>query len=430
VGLSQMFKPVFLAALVAGSLSAAAPKVIAVDIDGVIHPITVAILTHALDQAASQDAAAVLLRLNTPGGLLDATRQMNEKIVASRVPVIAYVTPSGGRAASAGFFILQAADVAAMAPGTNTGASSPVALTGQMDETMRHKVENDASAWLRSTVEKRGHNVELAETTIREAKAFTEKESLDQHLIDLIEPSEKKLLEALDGREITRFDGRKEVLHLSGAEVVPYELTLRERVVGSIADPNVGFILLVVGALGLYVEFNSPGLIIAGVGGGILLLLGLSSLAVLPLNWVGVALLLLGAALFILEAHFTSHGVLGAGGTVAMVLGALMLIDGPPEMRIHLVTALAVSIPFALITMFLLTLALRARRNKSLMGGEGMIDEIGQARTALAPVGKVFVHGEYWDAESSSPVESGAEVRVVAVEGMKLRVEPKVIPSR
>jgi len=425
-----MFKPVFLAALVAGSLSAAAPKVIAVDIDGVIHPITVAILTHALDQAASQDAAAVLLRLNTPGGLLDATRQMNEKIVASRVPVIAYVTPSGGRAASAGFFILQAADVAAMAPGTNTGASSPVALTGQMDETMRHKVENDASAWLRSTVEKRGHNVELAETTIREAKAFTEKESLDQHLIDLIEPSEKKLLEALDGREITRFDGRKEVLHLSGAEVVPYELTLRERVVGSIADPNVGFILLVVGALGLYVEFNSPGLIIAGVGGGILLLLGLSSLAVLPLNWVGVALLLLGAALFILEAHFTSHGVLGAGGTVAMVLGALMLIDGPPEMRIHLVTALAVSIPFALITMFLLTLALRARRNKSLMGGEGMIDEIGQARTALAPVGKVFVHGEYWDAESSSPVESGAEVRVVAVEGMKLRVEPKVIPSR
>jgi len=424
-----MYKRLGLAVLLAGAVSAA-PKVVAVDIDGVIHPITVAILTHALDQAASQNAAAVLLRLNTPGGLLEATRQMNEKIVASRLPVIAYVTPSGGRAASAGFFILQAADVAAMAPGTNTGASSPVALTGQMDETMRHKVENDASAWLRSTVEKRGHNAELAETTIREAKAFTEKESLDQHLIDLIAPSQQKLLDTLDGREITRFDGRKEVLHLSGAEVVPYELTLRERVVGSIADPNVGFILLVVGALGIYVEFNSPGLIIAGVGGGIFLLLGLSSLAVLPLNWAGVSLLLLGAALFILEAHFTSHGVLGAGGTVAMVLGALMLIDGPPEMRIHLVTALSVSIPFALITMFLLTLALRARRNKSLMGGEGMIDEIGQARTALAPGGKVFVHGEYWDAESSSPVESGAQVRVVAVEGMKLRVEPKAAPPR
>jgi membrane-bound serine protease (ClpP class) len=424
-----MLKQVWLAALVASALSAA-PKVIAVDIDGVIHPITVDLLAHALDQAASQNAAAVLLRLNTPGGLLDATRQMNEKIVASRVPVIAYVTPSGGRAASAGFFILEASDVAAMAPGTNTGASSPVSLTGTMDETMRHKVENDASAWLRSTVEKRGRNATLAETTIRQASSFTEKEALDQHLIDLIAPSEQKLLEALDGREITRFDGRKEVLHLSGAEIVPYGLTLRERVISAIADPNIGFILLVVGALGLYVEFNSPGLILPGVAGGILLLMGASSLAVLPLNWVGVSLLLLGGTLFVLEAHFASHGVLGTGGTVALVLGALMLIDGPPEMQIHLVTALSVSIPFALITMFLLSLALRARRNKSLMGGEGLLNEIGEARTALAPAGKVFVHGEYWDAVSSTPVEPGGEVRVVSIEGLKLRVEPRAPQSR
>ena len=424
-----MFKRVCLAALTA-SLLAAAPKVIAVDIDGVIHPITVDLLAHALDQAASQNAAAVLLRLNTPGGLLDATRQMNEKIVASRVPVIAYVTPSGGRAASAGFFILEAADVAAMAPGTNTGASSPVALTGTMDETMRHKVENDASAWLRSTVEKRGRNVELAETTIREASSFTEKEALDKHLIDLIAPSEQKLFDALDGREITRFDGRKEVLHLAGAEVVPYDLTLRERVISAIADPNIGFILLVVGALGLYVEFNSPGLILPASAGGILFLMGVSSLAVLPLSWVGVSLLLLGATLFVLEAHFASHGVLGIGGTVALILGALMLVNGPPEMQIHLVTALSVSIPFALITMFLLSLAIRARRNKSLMGGEGVLNEIGEARTALAPAGKVFVHGEYWDAVSSSPVEPGGEVRVVAIDGMKLKVEPRVVPSR
>jgi len=424
-----MFKLVYLAALSA-SLLAAAPKVIAVDIDGVIHPITVDLLAHALDQAASQNAAAVLLRLNTPGGLLDATRQMNEKIVASRVPVIAYVTPSGGRAASAGFFILEAADVAAMAPGTNTGASSPVALTGTMDETMRHKVENDASAWLRSTVEKRGRNATLAETTIRQASSFTEKEALDQHLIDLIAPSEQKLFDQLDGREITRFDGRKEILHVAGAEVVPYGLTLRERVISSIADPNVGFILLIVGALGLYLEFNSPGLILPGVAGGILLLMGVSSLAVLPLSWVGVSLLLLGCTLFVLEAHFASHGVLGIGGTVALILGALMLVNGPPEMRIHLVTALSVSIPFALITMFLLSLAIRARRNKSLMGGEGVLNEIGEARTALAPAGKIFVHGEYWDAVSSAPVEAGGEVRVVAVDGMKLRVEPKEAPRQ
>ena len=419
-----MLKRLCLAALVTAAL-AAAPKVIAVDIDGVIHPITVDLLAHALDQAATQNASAVLLRLNTPGGLLDATREMNEKIVASRVPVIAYVTPSGGRAASAGFFILEASDVAAMAPGTNTGASSPVALTGTMDETMRHKVENDASAWLRGTVEKRGRNATLADTTIRQASSFTDKEALDQHLIDLVAPTTEKLLEALDGREITRFDGRKEVLHLGGAEVVPYDLTMRERIISAIADPNIGFILLVVGALGLYLEFNSPGLIFPGVAGGISLLMGASSLAVLPLNWVGVSLLLLGGALFILEAHFASHGILGTGGTVATVLGALMLVDGPPEMRIHLVTALSVSIPFALITMFLLTLALRARRNKALMGGEGLLNEIGEARTALAPAGKVFVHGEYWDAVSSTPVEPGGEVRVVAIDGMKLKVEPK-----
>ncbi len=424
-----MFKRFCLAALATTGLFAA-PKVIAVDIDGVIHPITVDILAHALDQAASQNAAAVLLRLNTPGGLLDATREMNEKIVASRVPVIAYVTPSGGRAASAGFFILEAADVAAMAPGTNTGASSPVSLTGTMDETMRHKVENDASAWLRSTVEKRGRNVELAETTIRDASSFTEKEALDKHLIDLIAPTEQKLFDALDGRTITRFDGRQEVLHLAGAEVVPYDLTLRERVISAIADPNIGFILLVVGALGLYVEFNSPGLIFPGVAGAISLLMGASSLAVLPLNWVGVSLLLLGGALFILEAHFASHGILGTGGTVAMILGALLLVNGPPSMQIHLLTALSVSIPFALITMFLLSLAIRARRNKSLMGGEGVLNEIGEARTALAPSGKVFVHGEYWDAVSSSPVEPGGEVRVVAVDGMKLKVEPRVTPQR
>jgi membrane-bound serine protease (ClpP class) len=339
--------------------------------------------------------------------------------------VIAYVSPSGGRAASAGFFILEAADIAAMAPGTNTGASSPVLMSGQMDEVMRRKVENDSSAWLRSTVQKRGHNAELAETTIRDAKAFTEKEALDQNLIDLIEPGEKELFAALDGRQITRFDGKKEVLHLAGAEVVDYKPTVRERIISSIADPNVGFILLVLGALGLYVEFSSPGLIFPGVAGGILALLGLSALAVLPINWVGAALLILGMAMFILEAKFASHGVLGGGGTLALVLGALLLINGPPELQIHLSTALAVSLPFAAITMFLMTLALRARANKTITGGEGMLNEIGEARTALAPSGKVFVHGEYWDASSNSPVEEGAEVRILAVDGMKLRVEPK-----
>jgi membrane-bound serine protease (ClpP class) len=334
------------------------------------------------------------------------------------------VTPSGGRAASAGFFLLEAADVAAMAPGTNTGASSPVLMNEQMDPVMRSKVENDTSAWLRSIVLKRGRNVELAETTIRAAKAFTEKEALDDHLIDRIAVDERTLLDGLDGAAVKRFNGAQEVLHTRGVEVVDYQRTWRERIIAAIADPNIGFILLVLGALGIYVEFSSPGLIFPGVAGGILALLGLSSLAVLPINWAGAALLVLGVSLFVLEAKFASHGILGIGGTVAMVLGAMLLINGPPEVRIHLSTALAVTIPFALITTFLVTLVIRARQNKAVMGMETLVNQIAEVRTALTPAGMVFVQGEYWNAESEVPVEKGGRVRVVSVEGLKLRVLP------
>ena len=288
-------------------------RVLAVSIDGMVHPITVEIVSHALEQAQAQHAEILLIRLNTPGGLLDATRHLIEELAASPVPVVTYVTPSGGRAASAGFFLLEAGDIAAMAPGTNTGAASPVLLGQQMEETMRKKVENDSAALLRSMTTRRGRNSELAEQTIRDAKAFTEKEALDNKLIDLIAPDEQQLFKQLDGREITRWDGHKQVLHLAGATVTDATLTLRERLIAAIADPNIGFILLVLGALGIYVEFSNPGLIFPGVAGAILALLGLSALSILPINWVGVALLLLAVALFVLEAKYTSHGVLGIG---------------------------------------------------------------------------------------------------------------------
>jgi membrane-bound serine protease (ClpP class) len=406
----------------------ASSRIVVVNVDGIIHPITTEIIGNAIVQAEKENASAVLLRLNTPGGLLDASREITSKMVASRVPVIAYVTPSGGRAASAGFFLLQAADVAVMAPGTNTGAASPVIMGQEMDPVMRSKVENDSSAWLRSIVIKRGRNAELSEKTIREAKAFTEREALDNHLIDLIEPDQARLLADLDGREITRFDGLKETLHTRDAEVTEYRLSSRERIIAAIADPNVAFIMLILGALGIYIEFSSPGLIFPGVAGGIMALLGLSGLAVLPINWIGAALLILGASLFVLEAKFASHGILGGGGTIAMILGALLLVNGPPELRIHLSTALATTIPFALITMFLVSLVVRARANKVLMASGGLIDEIGEARTALAPGGKVFVHGEYWDAVSNTPVGAGDAIRVVTVDGMKLHVEPAAKP--
>jgi membrane-bound serine protease (ClpP class) len=401
-----------------------APRVVAVPVDGVIHPITVEIIAHAVEQAQREHAAAVLIRLNTPGGLLEATRLIDQKLLASPVPIITYVEPSGARAASAGFFVLECGDIAAMAPGTNTGAASPVLIGQQMDPVMRSKIENDSAAMLRSMVSKRGRNAELAETAIRQAKAFTEKEALDNKLIDIIAPDEPALLQQLNGREITRFEGTRQKLDLASPQVVEYQKTIRETIISAIADPNIGFILLVVGALGIYVEFSSPGLIFPGVAGGILLLLGLSALSVLPINWVGVALLVLALALFVLEAKFTSHGILGAGGTVAMILGALLLVEGPPAIRIRLSTAIAVALPFALITMFLVSLVIKARRNKVITGEEGMVDEIGEARTPLTPRGKVFVRGEYWDAESTAPVQPGARVRVVAVAGLLLKVEP------
>jgi membrane-bound serine protease (ClpP class) len=320
---------------------------------------------------------------------------------------------------------LEAGDIAAMAPGTNTGASSPVMLVGQMDQVMRSKVENDAAAMLRSMMSRRGRNTDIGEQTIRQAKSFTEKEALDQKLIELIASNEQQLFQQLDGREITRWDGHKLTLHLAGASVTETKRTVREQVIAAIADPNIGFILMVLGVLGIYVEFTSPGLIFPGIAGAILALLGLSSLSVLPINWTGVGLLVLSVALFILEAKFTSHGMLGIGGTISMVLGALLLVDGPPEMRIHLSTALAVALPFAAITMFLVSMVVQARRNKVLTGAEGMIGELGVAQTPLEPEGQVLVRGEYWDAIAASAIPAGAQVRVRAIIGsLKLQVEP------
>src|SRR5450755_3840594 len=390
-----------------------------------VHPITAEIVGGALAQAKDENASLVLVRLNTPGGLMDAMRATIEKMLASPVPVVTYVAPSGGRAASAGFFLLEAGDVAAMAPGTATGAAHPVLMGTEMDPVMKQKVENDAAAYLRSICGKRGRNSPLAETAVRESKSFTEREALDQKLVDLVVPGDRQLLVALDGRTVTRFDGTVTTLHTAGAEIVEYRRSLREKIISAIADPNIALVLLVIGALGIYVEFSSPGLVAPGVLGSILVLLGLSALSVLPINWLGAALMLLAFTLFVLEVKFTSHGILGVGGAVSLALGAVMLIDSPaPEMRIHWSTAIGLALPFSAITVFLLSLAWRARQNKVETGREGMIGQTGAAITELAPEGKVFVHGEYWDAVSASRLPAGARVRVTAIDHLKLTVEP------
>ena len=403
----------------------AAVKAVVVDVDGMVHPITAEIVRSAIAQAGRENAAVLIVRLNTPGGLMDAMRETIEALVASPVPVVTYVAPSGGRSASAGFFILEAGDVAAMAPGTNTGAAHPVALGGEMDAVMKEKVENDAAAYMRSICAKRGRNSALAESAVLQSKSFTEREALEQHLIDLVAPGEQALLAALNGRSVTRFNGSSQTLATAGAEIEIYQRSLRQKIVAAIADPNIALILLVIGALCIYVEFTSPGLIAPGVVGAILALLGLSAISVLPINWLGAALLLLAFTLFALEAKFASHGVLATGGAVSMMLGAVMLIDSPlPEMRIHWSTAAALTLPFSAITVLLLSLALRARRAKAVTGSEGMVGEVGAAITELAPAGKVFVHGEYWDAISLRPAAAGASVRVTAIDKLRLTVEP------
>jgi len=422
-----MWRSVCVLALLLPRLLPASPKVLAVDVNGMVHPVTVEIVSRAIEQGKRDDVDVVLLRLNTPGGLMDAMRQTIEKIIAAPMPVITYVTPSGGRAASAGFFLLEAGDIAAMAPGTNAGAAHPVLMSGQMDPEMKRKVENDAAASLRSLVSKRGRNSSLAEKTVLESSSFTEKEALDNRLIELIARDEKDLLAQLDGREITRFDGRKQTLHLAGATISTYEPNWREKIILAVADPNMALILIVLGALGIYVEFSSPGLIAPGVAGSILVLLGLSALSVLPINWAGAALLILAFTLFALEAKFASHGILGVGGAIAMALGAVLLIDSPlPEFRIRWNVAIALTLPFALITTMLVTLVVRARANKVVTGVGGMVGAEGFAVTALAPAGKIRVHGEYWDAVAPPDVrvEPGARVRITAIQGLQLNVKP------
>jgi membrane-bound serine protease (ClpP class) len=312
-----------------------------------------------------------------------------------------------------------------MAPGTATGAAHPVLLGADMDAVTKQKVENDAAAYLRSITAKHGRNSALAETAVLESKSFTDREALDRKLVDLVAPDDRQLLMALDGRTVIRMDGSVIALRSAGGEIVEYRLTPRQQIVSSIADPNIALVLLVVGALSIYVEFCSPGLIVPGVLGGILVLLGLSAISVLPINWLGAALLGLAFALFALEVKFASHGILGLSGALAMVLGAVMLIASPvPELRVHWSTAIALALPFSAITVFLLAIAARARRNKVETGSQGMIGQIGEALTELAPEGKVFVHGEYWDAISVRPVAAGTRVKVMAIDRLKLTVEP------
>jgi membrane-bound serine protease (ClpP class) len=313
-----------------------------------------------------------------------------------------------------------------MSPGTNTGAAHPVTIGGgKMDEVMKEKLENDSAALMRSVAGKRGRNVEVAESAVRQSKSFTEEEALKNHLIDIVAANEQELFKQLSSKPVKRFNGQEVSLNLVGDPIRFYDMTLKQRILAYIMDPNIAFILLAIGALALYAEFNHPGAVLPGTVGIVFILLAAFALNLLPVRHAALLMILGSFILFALEAKFATHGILGIGGVAMLTLGALLLVDGPiPEMRVRLATALAVSVPMGLITVFLMSIALKARRNKIVTGEQGMVGEAGVARTSLAPRGKVFVHGEVWDAVSSTPVAAGESVVVRKVEGLQLVVDP------
>src|SRR3954469_7788648 len=401
-------------------------------IDDTIQAATEERIERALNQAAAEKDDAVLIELSTPGGVMTAMREIMGKIIASPVPVIIYVTPSGSRAASAGFFILESADIAAMAPGTNTGAAHPVgAFGGDIKGTMKEKVEQDATALMRSVVAKRGRNVQVAESAVLQSKSFTDGEALSQKLIDYVAPNEQDLFRQIAQKPVKRFDGSTITLNLIGKHERVADETLKEHVLAFLMDPDIAFILLAIGALALYTEFNHPGAVWPGTVGIVFILLAVFALHLLPIRFAAVVLIFASFVLFALDAKFGTHGVLAIGGIATLVIGALLLVDTPiPEMRVHLGTALAVSIPLGGITVFLMSVALKARHNKVVTGVEGLIGEIGVAQTALSPAGKVFVHGEIWDAITSQDVLAGEKVVVEQVAGFQLRVKPVTAATR
>ena len=407
------------------------PLVLELKLDGVVEPILATYIDEGLADAAKRNAALVLITMDTPGGLSDSMTDIIHHVLDSPIPVAVFIAPDGARGASAGFFILLSADIAAMAPGTHTGASTPILMPGMfnmpVDEVLRRKLNNDATAFLRSFTEKRGRNPKLAETSVTEARAFTAKEALEGHLIDLIASDKDALLDDLNGREITRFNGTTVKLSLEHHQLAQFELSARQKFLARIVEPDVFFILLIVGVLGLYTEFTHPGVIAPGVIGGICAILALYAMQLLPVNFTGVVLILLAVVLFILEAKFTSHGVLLVGGIVSMLLGAMFLIRSPlTPGGVSVGVALAATLPFAFITVFLMRLVLKSRRWRNATGKEELLGAEGVATTPLPPGGEgmIRIHGELWRAVAKEGVEEGTRVRVLRVNGLKLEVEP------
>ncbi len=395
-------------------------------VDAPIHPITEEYIIRALS-VAELNSSPLILQLNTPGGLDTSMRKIMRRIMNSSVPVVVYVAPSGARAASAGFFIALAADFIAMAPGTSMGAAHPVAMGQKMDKVMSEKVAQDASALVRSLAQMRGRDLKAAEEAVTKSRSYNEKEALKFHLTDAVAGSLSDLLKILDGRQVSKPDGRKFRLSTAGARVKVIGMNFRERFLTVIANPSLAYFLLMLGLLGLYFEFSHPGAVIPGVVGGISLILAFFAFQILPINIAGLLLILLGIGLFIAEAKVQGFGLLGIGGGVALFMGSLMLIKSPdPSMRPSLSVITATVVGITVIVLFLIYLIAKAIREKPMTGVEGMIGEEGEVFSDfVGGKGKVFVHGELWNAVCDQDLKKGDEVVVEGVRGMVLLVKRK-----
>jgi len=401
-------------------------------LDDTIQPVSADELSRAIAHANADGAHALLIQMDTPGGLVESMRAMVAAILASHVPVIVYVSPSGARAGSAGFFILESADIAAMAPGTEAGAAHVVFEMGKPDATEEEKVENDAEAFLRSYVTRRGRNTDAAVAAVKSSHSYTAEEALNQHLIDLVANNDTELLNALNGREITRIDGSKMTLQLAGARIEVLRDTLRDEVLGWLVDPNIALLFLVGGALLIYLEFNSPGTIVPGALGTLMVLLAVFALNLLPIRYTAVLLLVGAVVLLLLEAKFGGHGVLAIAGIVCLTFGMMTLVAAPvPQMNVSPLVAISISAAFGTITVVLVRLAVRARKRKARIGAEAMVGCEATAMEALSAgaAGHVLVEGEIWRAVASAPVPAGSEVRVIGHSQMLLQVEPVTVPQ-
>lgn len=411
------------AALLLLAAAGARAEIPVVELDGVVHAVSAAHVVQAMDRADATKAPLVVVRMNTPGGLDSAMRQIVDRMLNGRTPVAVFVGPSGARGASAGFVIAIAADVAAMAPGTNIGAAHPVSATGKMDEVMSQKVTSDAAAYIRGKAERRGRNPEMAEKAVVESRSFTEKEALELKLIEVIAQDVPDLLRQLDGREVRRFDGSTVTLRVSGQRTVDVKMDWRQAILATVASPEVLFLLLLGALAGLGAEISHPGLIFPGVLGVLCLILFLFASQIIPINWAGVLLVLLAIGLFAAEVKVASYGLLTLGGLVAMILGAMMLVDSPlPELQVNVWRLAPAIVTFAVFVLALLRLVVRAQRKRAVTGAEGLVGARAKAETELRPEGWVLVEGERWRAVTQEPVSAGETVSVEAVEGLLLRV--------